>query len=89
MKKIVFVLPHMLCGGVEKALLSLINEMPEDKYQISIILAEMEGDFLNQIPANISVDKIRAPKDSYVIEGTKAALLSYLKRGKLIMHVYA
>lgn len=84
MKKIVFVLPHMLCGGVEKALLSLINEMPEDKYQISIILAEMEGDFLNQIPANISVDKIRAPKDSYVIEGTKAALLSYLKRGKLI-----
>ena len=58
MKKIVFVLPHMLCGGVEKALLSLINEMPEDKYQISIILAEMEGDFLNQIPANISVDLV-------------------------------
>ena len=57
MKKIVFVLPHMLCGGVEKALLSLINEMPEDKYQISIILAEKEGDFLSQIPANISVDK--------------------------------
>ena len=53
----------MLCGGVEKALLSLINEMPEDKYQISIILAEKEGDFLSQIPANISVDKICAPKD--------------------------
>lgn len=84
MKKVIFVLPHMLCGGVEKALLSLINEMPKDEYCISILLAEQQGEFLNQIPERISISTIDAPRNAYVVEGTKAALKKYLVNGKII-----
>lgn len=50
MKKILFVLPHMICGGVEKALLSLVNELPKDEYDISVMVVKSEGDFVELVP---------------------------------------
>lgn len=49
MKKIAFVVPHMLCGGVEKGLLTLINELPESEYEITIYMVKAEGEFLDLI----------------------------------------
>ncbi|MGE8204572.1 glycosyltransferase [Heyndrickxia sp. NPDC080065] len=54
-KKIVFMLINMNIGGTEKALLNMINEMPKDKYDITILMLEEYGGFLKFIPSEVRV----------------------------------
>lgn len=58
MKKILFVIPHMLAGGVETALLALLSQMDRKKYDISVLLVEQEGELLSQLPNDISVGRL-------------------------------
>lgn len=83
MKKLAFVLPHMLCGGVEKALLALINELPEEEYNITIFLAEIAGEFVKLIPKNVIIKEIPFSGE-IVVEGKKAALQKYASHGDVI-----
>lgn len=55
MKKILFMIINMNVGGTEKALLNMISEMPRDKFEISILMLEKYGDFLEKIPKDINV----------------------------------
>jgi glycosyltransferase involved in cell wall biosynthesis len=55
-KKIIFMIINMNVGGTEKALLNMISEMPEDKYNISILMLEKYGDFLASIPNHVQVE---------------------------------
>jgi glycosyltransferase involved in cell wall biosynthesis len=57
MKKILFMLTSMNIGGVEKSLLSLLAEMPKDKYEITVLLLEKKGGFLGYIPDWIKVEE--------------------------------
>jgi glycosyltransferase involved in cell wall biosynthesis len=50
MKKILFMVSSMNIGGVEKSLLSLLSVIPEEKYEITILLLEKKGGFLEYIP---------------------------------------
>ncbi|WP_235848412.1 glycosyltransferase [Litchfieldia alkalitelluris] len=49
-KKIIFMLINMNIGGTEKALLNMISEIPTDEYDITILMLEEYGGFLNYIP---------------------------------------
>lgn len=87
MKKIMFMLPVMLCGGVEKSLLSLLNELPIDKYDIYIYLLKCEGDFLPLIPANVKVAELELEESvskNMTIGGTKYAIKDSLRNKKYI-----
>jgi glycosyltransferase involved in cell wall biosynthesis len=55
MKKIIFMLINMNVGGTEKALLNMLAEIPKDKYDITILLLEEYGEFLEHIPQEIHV----------------------------------
>lgn len=55
MKKILFALKDMNVGGVEKALLSLLNEMDRQEYKITVLLLKNSGGFLNDIPTDVEV----------------------------------
>lgn len=80
-KKILFVLPHMLCGGVEKALLSLINELPKNDFDISILVVKMEGDFVNIIPNDIKAEEIlldNTIRNELMLGGIKSSLKYYV-----------
>ncbi|WP_249869455.1 glycosyltransferase [Oceanobacillus saliphilus] len=55
MKKIVFMLSSMNIGGVEKSLLSLLNAIPKDKYDITLMLLEKKGGFMQFIPEWVKV----------------------------------
>lgn len=46
---------NMNIGGTEKALLNMIEAMPEDKYDITILLLEKYGGFLNDIPKRVKL----------------------------------
>ena len=55
MKKILFMCINMNIGGTEKALLTMLNEMDRSKYEITLLMLEEYGGFLNQIPDRIKV----------------------------------
>lgn len=87
MKKILFVLPHMICGGVEKALLALINELPREEYAISVRVVKSEGDFISLIPDYVDYDELpleQNVRDGLMLGGIKASLKYYAKTYKLI-----
>lgn len=67
MKKVLFVLKDMNVGGVEKALLSLLNEMDRQEYKITVLLLQNRGGFLNEIPEDVEVKVLERYQD---IEGT-------------------
>lgn len=55
MKKVLFVLKDMNVGGVEKSLISLLNEMDLKKYKVTVLLLKNQGGFLDAIPKEVEV----------------------------------
>jgi len=52
----------MNVGGTEKALLNMINQMSTDEYDITILMLEEYGGFLNQIPPNVTIQFVEQYK---------------------------
>lgn len=55
MKKIIFMIINMNLGGTEKALLNMINEVPANDYEITIIMLEKYGSLLENIPTYVKI----------------------------------
>lgn len=55
-KKIIFMVINMNVGGTEKALLNMISEMPKDEYDVTILMLEKYGGFLNSIPSWVHIE---------------------------------
>ncbi len=55
MKKILFMCINMNIGGTEKALLTMLNEIDDSKYDITLLMLEEYGGFLNEIPSFVKV----------------------------------
>lgn len=58
MSKIAFFVQHMLCGGVENALIALTDKLKNDGNDVTIYVIVVNGEFLNRIPNEIQVLKI-------------------------------
>ena len=58
MKKIMFMLSNMNVGGTEKALLNLLNIIPESEYDVTVLLLEKTGGFMNQIPSWVKLEEL-------------------------------
>lgn len=55
MKKILFVIHALEYGGAERSLVNLLNELPQDKYAVDLLLFQRKGDFLAQLPTWVHV----------------------------------
>lgn len=63
MKKILFMCINMNIGGTEKALLTMLNELDSNKYNITLLMLEQYGDFLNEIPNFVKVKYVNEYKN--------------------------
>lgn len=54
-KKVLFMLINMNVGGTEKALLNMVEQMPREQYEITLLLLEEYGGFLDSIPKDIKM----------------------------------
>lgn len=82
-KKILIVSPHMILGGLEKSLLSLLNVLPSDKFEITVMLVKKRGALLSQIPKEVEVLEIPISNDvsdELLAGGAKAIVLHSLKK---------
>lgn len=84
-KRIIFMLINMNVGGTEKALLNMIDEMPKEEYDITILMLEEYGGFLSQIPNDVNVIYVEGYKDMKSILNNPLLLtaLSLLKERKI------
>lgn len=63
MKKLLFMCINMNIGGTEKALLTMLNEIDSSKYDITLLMLEEYGGFLNEIPSFVKVKYVNEYKD--------------------------
>lgn len=54
-KKILFMIINMNIGGTEKALLNMLSEIDKEKYDVTILMLEEYGGFLNDIPEWVNI----------------------------------
>ncbi len=77
MKKIAFFVQHMLCGGIENALITLTGRLVEGGYEVTVYVMAERGDFLSQLPNGVALKKIPMPKaveGALPVGGTKVAV---------------
>ena len=54
-KKLLFVIHRLNAGGAEKSLVSLLNALPSDMFEIDLLAIDPSGIFLKQVPPAIKV----------------------------------
>lgn len=84
-KKLVFMVISMNVGGTEKALLNMIAEMPKDRYEITILMLEKKGSFLNAIPQDVHVEYVSGYQNikDQLQQPTHKLALKFLRKGEI------
>ncbi|WP_441906506.1 hypothetical protein [Priestia megaterium] len=55
MKKVVIVTRKMIMGGIEKALISMLESMPKDEYDVTVLVMANGGELIEGIPSHVKV----------------------------------
>ena len=73
--KIALFLPSLDGGGAEKMFLNLAESMSNQGIEVDIILANLKGPYIKQIPNNVNIINLESYRMLYSIKG----LINYLK----------
>jgi len=71
MKTVIFVIPDLRCGGVEKSLISLLSCIERDKYNIDLLLFRKNGVLLPLVPEWVKI----------ITVGSNISILMHIKEG--------
>ncbi|MPQ42281.1 glycosyltransferase [Clostridium tarantellae] len=94
MKKVLFMVSSMKIGGVEKSLLSLLSVIPKDKYEVTILMLEKKGGFLDKLPQWVKVEEVQWFKKikPIIMQPPKETIKSYIKNKeyfKILPFIYS
>lgn len=76
-KRILFIHNWMVCGGIERVLLSLLNRFDYSKFEVELLLLHKEGEFLEYLPSEVKVKDLYSNHSSF-LEKINFNLLSRL-----------
>lgn len=79
MKKIAIVTRKLIAGGIEKALISMLEVMPKDKFDITLFVMARGGEFEEYIPKHVKVICLYGEENSI-----KEKVIERLKRADII-----
>ncbi|MES5956147.1 glycosyltransferase [Bacillus fungorum] len=85
-KKILFMIINMNIGGTEKALLNMVAEIPKEKYEVTILMLEKKGDFLNFIPKEVHIEYVKGYEEmQYILnKPTRLVIADFIKQRKIV-----
>lgn len=66
-KKLLFTAYNLDLGGIETALINLLDLIDYEKYEVTLILEEKKGIFLDRINKNVIVKEIKVSENSFVL----------------------
>lgn len=58
-------MPYFNCGGVETTLLSLLDKLDYQNYDIDLLLVNDTGAFLHKIPGKVQTQVLDIPKSEW------------------------
>ena len=75
-KKILFMLKMVDCGGVEQALLNLLDNIDKDKFECELVLIKKRGEYLDRFENRLKVNEIDTEDyiKNYIIDETMPRL---------------
>lgn len=79
MKKVAIFGERMSIGGCEKALISMLENLPREGYEYTLFLLEKEGELLNDIPKWINIKTI-----PFIDKDYKQIIIHYMKSFKFL-----
>lgn len=79
MKKVAIVTRKMITGGIEKALISMLEIMPKDKFDITLFVMARGGEFEEYIPKQVKIKCLYGEENS-----VKEKIIGKLKRADII-----
>lgn len=86
-KKVLFVMNNLSCGGAEKALISLLQTIDYNLYDVDLYLLKHTGLFLDKIPKQVNL--LEEPDEyKYYDMSIKNAVMECLKLGKFDIALY-
>lgn len=74
----------MNIGGVEKSLLSLLDNIPRHRYEITVLMLNKDGDFLEYLPEDIKQEEAEWYRDikPIIMKNPYYNILRYAVKGK-------
>lgn len=66
MKKVLFASKNLEIGGMEKALVSLLNKFDFNRYEVTLLLEEKKGVLLKKLNKNVKVEEYKLSKNNNV-----------------------
>lgn len=95
-KKLLFMMINMNIGGTEKALLSMLSQIDSTKYDVTILMLEEYGGFLDSIPSWIQIKYVNEfPQFKHILRTPLHLIaIDYFKNRKYLeglkyLHFYA
>lgn len=82
MKKILFAAYSLDLGGIEKALVTLANSLQEKEYDVTIVLEQVKGVFLDELNKNIKLIEYRPSETKNIL---KRKIANFFNRIKFVM----
>ena len=79
MKKLLIHMGSLNIGGAEKSLVSLLNLLPDDKYEIDLLLLKDEGAFRDSVPEHVNVLSVDFPYECLAVSPKN--IKYYLNKG--------
>ena len=74
MKKILFVMNTMGRAGAERALIALMNMLPKEQYEISLLVLINRGEIFSEVPKHVKILNRHPDMRSVLSPGGKAAI---------------
>ena len=82
MKKLLFIINTLGCGGAERAMLNLFSALDSNKYEISLFVLTGQGELRRELPENVRLINKKYKEVSVLTKkGRRLLTLSVLKAG--------
>ena len=82
MKKLLFIINTLGCGGAERAMLNLLSALDSNKYEISLFVLTGQGELRRELPENVRLINKKYKEVSVLTKkGRRLLTLSVLKAG--------
>lgn len=77
--KVAFVTKQLIMGGIERSLITLLNHISFDKFDVTIYVMKSGGELVDQLPNEVKIKNIFG-KETTTIEKVR----KYIRKGELI-----